>query len=168
MDAARAETAAAENPVGARVSALTAIMDQMADVLRTAYSGLDVDVQVEPRLVINPSPPCIDIYPADTPRGTETAGFNASGVDGELFFTVRARVGTADNTAGQDLLLAMMDDEDDLCVAVPLVEDPTLGGLALDTFVQPGSGFGLYTLPDGNSLLGVQFLVTVVNNPDNT
>lgn len=143
-------------------------MDEMADTLRTAYSGLDVDIQVEPRLVLNPTPPCIDIYPADTQRGTETAGFTASGVDGELLFTVRARVSTADSEAGQDLLLAMMDDENDLCIAVPLSSDPTLGGLTSDLFVQPGTGYGLYTLPDGGSLLGCQFIVAVVNNTENT
>ena len=143
-------------------------MDEMADILRAAYTGLDVDVQVEPRLVVNPSPPCIDIYPGDSPRGTESAGFNASGVDGELFFTVRARVSTADNTAGQDLLLAIMDDENDLCVAVPLSADPTLNGLVNDLFVQPGTGYGLYPVADGSQLLGCTFLVTVINNPDVT
>ena len=75
---------------------------------------------------------------------------------------------TADNTAGQDLLLALMDDENDLCVAIPLMSDPTLGGIVNDLAVQPGTGYGLYPVADGSQLLGCTFLVTVINNPDVT
>ena len=85
------------------------IMEAMADQIREALlSVTDVAVQVEPRMVLNPSPPTIDIYPGDDSRDPSSAGFDD--VAGGYFFTVRARVSTADETAGQDLLLAFMDD----------------------------------------------------------
>ena len=70
----------------------------------------------------------IDIYPGDPFRDITTAGFRQVG--GELLFTVRARVTTVDNVAGQNLLLRLMDDEDAISVAGTLMEDQTLSGHA--------------------------------------
>ena len=85
-------------------------------------------MQVTGRLNPNPTPPSIDVYPGDPFRDTPTAGFGQVG--GELLFTVRARVTTVDNIAGQNLLLRLMDDEDDISVAGTLMEDQTLNGHA--------------------------------------
>ena len=57
-----------------------------------------------PFLNQNPTPPSIDIYPAD-PFQTGS-GFED---DTEVFFTIRARTTTADQEAGQKALLRMLD-----------------------------------------------------------
>lgn len=145
------------------------LMEAMASTLEAAYEGVqydgrDIGVQVYPRLVVNPSPPCIDIYPGDVPRETDTAGFSVSGIDGGVFFTVRARVSTADTDAGQELLIAFMDDADELSLAVALMEDQTLGGLANDVTVEQQTGFVEYPMGEG-SLLGCQWRAWVLPNP---
>ena len=66
------------------------LLDAMADAIRTGLSTVtDVDVQVEPYMVSDPSPPTIDMYPGDVARGTAAEAF---GLNGEFLFTVRARV----------------------------------------------------------------------------
>ncbi len=142
-------------------------MDEVANTLRTSFDGAqfagqDLGVQVEPRLVLNPSPPCIDIYPGDPPRDDDTAGFRD--IAGALILTVRARVDTADHVAGQDLLIAFMDDEDELNVALPLLNNYTLNGLANGVAVEPPTGFGLYPDVSGQqSWLGCQWRVMILN-----
>ena len=98
---------------------LIAIMDEMADTIRDAVEAVtDLDVQVEPRMVLNPTPPTVDIYPADISRDPETASFEA--LDGAYLLTVRARVTTADHETGQTLLLSFMDDTDELSLMAAL------------------------------------------------
>ena len=134
------------------------LLDAMADQIRAAVAAADVDVQVEPRLVPNPSPPTVDMYPGDVSRGTEAAAF---GVNGEFLFTVRARVDTNDHEANQDLLLAFMDDINDLSLPMALLDEPTLGGLASDLDVVDATGFVSY--PFGNeTLIGFQFTCKVI------
>jgi len=138
------------------------IMEAMADQIREALlSVTDVAVQVEPRMVLNPSPPTIDIYPGDDARDPSSAGFDD--VAGGYFFTVRARVSTADETAGQDLLLAFMDDENELCLAVALLDEPTLNGYATSLDVRSLSGYRLFEHPSGEgAFLGFQFTALVL------
>jgi hypothetical protein len=143
------------------VGSLIEIMDAMADQIADAIGAEALNVQVEPRMVVNPTPPCIDIYPADEPRDAETAGF--ADLDGGYVFTVRARVNTADNEAGQDLLLAFMDDEDTLCVPAALLEDPTLGGASSSVHIDSGTGYVQYAAPSGEgAYLGAQWRVKVL------
>ena len=110
----------------------------------------------------NPTPPSIDIYPGDPFRDTPTAGFQEVG--GELLFTVRARVTTVDNIAGQDLLLRLMDDEDDISVAGTLMEDQTLNGLASSVFVESQTGYTRYLEggTESGGLLGCEWRVRVL------
>jgi len=137
------------------------LLDAMADQIRTALAAAtDIDVQVEPRMIINPSPPTVDMYPGDLARGTEAAAF---GVDGEFLFTVRARVNDNDHEANQDLLLAFMDDVNALSLAVALVDEPTLGGLATSLDCVDPTGFVSY--PFGNeALIGFQFTCKVIRS----
>jgi hypothetical protein len=122
------------------VATLAEIMDALADQIRDVLADVtDVAVQVEPRWVTNPTPPCIDIYPADPSTDQDLRAFGEL-MGGELL-TVRARVDMADSTAGQDLLLALMDDEDPLSVAAAINEDDTLGGLASTLDVRSRSGY---------------------------
>lgn len=65
------------------------------------------ELQVNDAQNPNPTPPAIDMYPGEEPF-TEQIGFGSGNRVYNL--TVRARVATSDNDAGQTLLLAMMDD----------------------------------------------------------
>jgi hypothetical protein len=140
---------------------LTNIMDAMAEQISAAMESADEVIQVEPRMVFNPTPPAIDIYPAAELRDPATAGFED--LDGGYIFTVRARVSTADHEAGQDTLLRFCDDEDELCVPLALLDDPTLGGYATSLHILGTSGYTLYPDSGGNgALLGCQFRVLVL------
>jgi hypothetical protein len=143
-------------------ASLIEIMDEMADQIRNAFSAVtDVDIQIEPRLVVNPTPPTIDLYPGDSSRDPESASF--VDLNGAYLFTVRARVQTADTVAGQDLLLAFMDDENPLCLAQALDDDPTLNGLASSMDARDPSGYRVYPLPGAEGgLLGFQFTAVVI------
>ena len=143
------------------------LLDALADVMLAAVAPANVgerEVQVTGRRNFNPTPPSIDIYPGDPFRDTTdgTTGFQEVG--GALLLTVRARVGTADNLAAQDLLLRFMDDEDDISVAATLMEDQTLGGLASSVHVDGNSGYLTYIDPgqEGAALLGCEWRVRVL------
>lgn len=138
------------------------IMDAVADQIRTVVAGVtDVDVQVEPRLVLNPSPPTVDIYPGDPGRDEPSAAFDD--ISGGYLLTMRARVSTADHTAGQDLLLAFMDDQNDLSLGAALEDDPTLNGNASSVHVQGQTGYVLFPDSGGEgALLGCQWTVLVL------
>jgi hypothetical protein len=147
--------------MGLGVSLITEIMDAMAAKIATAVTNTSFPVQVHGRYVPNPTPPCIDMLPGQPSRENELAGFGD--LMGGLIFTVRARVTTADNEAGQDLLLALMDDEHAFSIAGALEEDQTLNGTAVSVDVNALTGFIPYT--DAGSegqLLGCEWLVTVV------
>jgi hypothetical protein len=139
------------------------VMDEMADQIRTALVAVtDVDVQVEPRMVLNPTPPCIDIYPGDPPRDRDSAAFHP-GDDEGYFITVRARVSTADNFAGQDLLLAFVDPTNDLSIGQALYDDTSLNGYANDLDIVAQTGYSLFPDPGGEgALLGCQWTVRVL------
>lgn len=136
------------------------LLDAMATLIRSAVASVtDLDVQVEPRMVSAPTPPTVDMYPGDVSRGTDAAAF---GVRGEFLFTVRARVATNDSDAQQDLLLAFMDDLNDLSLAAALETDTTLGGLADSLDCLDPTGYVLYPYGDHPPLLGFQFTCRVI------
>jgi hypothetical protein len=136
---------------------LAQLMDAMADQIRGVVDDVtDVTVQVEPRWVTNPTPPCIDIYPYDPSTDEDLRAFQD--VMGEPVFTVRARVDMSDSTAGQDLLLAFMDDTDPLSIAAALAEGD-LDGRATTVYVRSRSGY-VRTL-DGGDHLGCVWQVVV-------
>ena len=144
------------------MSTLAEIQDALADQIRTAVAAVtDVDVQVEPRMVLNPTPPSIDMYPSDPSMDPELAAMGDL-VGGELV-TVRARVSTADRDSGQDLLLALMDDQDPLSVLAAIHDDTTLGGVAATLDVRGRSGYVLFPDPGGEgSLVGCLWYVVIV------
>ena len=135
------------------------LLDAMADAIRTGLSTVtDVDVQVEPYMVADPSPPTIDMYPGDVARGTAAEAF---GLNGEFLFTVRARVPGNDPVANQALLNAFLDDVDSLSVPNALEDDHTLGGLAASLDCIDPTGLVLY--PYGQEVLpGRQFTCRVI------
>lgn len=137
------------------------VLDAMADQIRSVLDDVtDVQVQVEPRMVISPTPPAVDMWPGDVSRDRESAAFDD---DGGWFFTIRARVSTADQDAGQDLLLALMDDVNPLSVGSALMDDQTLNGTATSVDVTNQTGYVL--VPDAGgegALLGCLWTVLVL------
>jgi hypothetical protein len=132
-------------------------MDAMADQIRGVLDDVtDVAVQVEPRWVVNPTPPCIDIYPGDPATDQDLRAF--TDLMGEPLFTVRARVGLTDNVANQDLLLAFMDDTDPLSIAAAL-DESNLAGLASSVDVRSMSGY--VRVVEGGDYLGCLWQVVV-------
>jgi hypothetical protein len=123
-------------------------MDEIADKIADALAGSDIDVQVDSRMILKPTPPTIDIYPADPFRSEDEAAFADLG--GGLLFNVRARVSPSDHEAQQEVLLAFMDDEDDLCIHEAVLADPTLNGYAMSIGWENQTGYVLFPSPDGS------------------
>lgn len=142
---------------------LAKIMNRIADEIRATIEQVtDISVQVEPRMILSPSPPTIDIYPSDPSDDPALAGFGEAQLHGGEQLTIRARVSAADATAGQDLLLAFMDDEDPLSI-VRSIADETLNGHAAALAFQSQSGYRDFPDPSGEgSWLGCLWTLTVV------
>ncbi len=133
----------------------------MADQIREVYAAGDLVVQVEPRFVLEPTPPTIDIYTAPSARDPETGGFGD--ISGAYLFTVRARIGTAAYVETYDWLEETMDDESDLSLAAALLDEATLGGLASDLDVRDPQGLRAFEHPSGDgALLGWSFTAFVL------
>ena len=131
---------------------MDALAEQIEDQLGTAIPNL----QVENRLHPNPSPPAIDIYPG-TPF-TEVIAFRGKH---QYWFTVRARVLTADNEAGQDLLLAMMDADEDESVETAIRSTRTYAGAKLGNIEGP-TEYGLFGDGPEGQILGCTWRVAVI------
>jgi hypothetical protein len=117
------------------------------------------DLQVVGGLVWNPTPPTIDIFPADP-----FEQLIAYGNEKALFFVVRARVDTPDREGAQALLLSMMDSRDtDHSVEVAILSDDTLGGLVQQITVEAGPAeFGAFVDPGGSALVGTTWQTQVL------
>ena len=141
---------------------LAEIMDALADQIRDAMEDVtDLDVQVEPRMYVQPDPTCIDMYPTDPSNDPDLRAF--SQLHGGELITVRARFSTADHDSGQDLLLALMDDTDELSLEQAVHSRPD----AWRARVRPGlpGAFGYITFIDSASdaaLLGATWTVVVI------
>ena len=131
--------------------AMAAIAAQLETELGPVVDG----VQVVPRMIVNPTPPCIDIFPA--PEGfLEQTNFGVGNQHGLL--VVRATVSTADQEAGQDLLLDLLDPHGPTSVLQALMVDSSFGGAVDDSTVTAVTGFLSYTFdPAGGSLLGAEW-----------
>jgi hypothetical protein len=139
-----------------------ALATQLQNVLCSAGTAdpLIEQLQVDGRFVFNPTPPAIDIYPADPFQ----EGIAFGHANNDLNFIVRARVHTADHEAGQDLLLSMMDPDATTSVALAILTDKTLGSTVGRLSVTGPSGFGVFPNASGvmdGSLLGCTWNVRV-------
>jgi hypothetical protein len=144
------------------VSTLTEIVEGLTTALQPLTTTTP-DLQLYPYLNINPTPPSIDVYPGDPFQ--EWLGFDKHGQrERKLFFTVRARVSTADQEDGQKLLLEFLDPNGG--VEDALATDHTLGGAVSDCgVVEEGvTGIRQYVTdtPTGQSLLGCEWRVQVL------
>ena len=86
----------------------------------------------------------------------------AYGARHQYWFTVRARVSTADNEAGQDLLLAMMDEDAAESVETAIRSTKTYAGAQLGDIEGP-TEFGIFIDSGGEgSLLGCTWRVALI------
>lgn len=139
---------------------LNAVASSLNEVMGPDELGENA-IQVVPRLNLDPqSPTSVDIYPGDPFRDRESAGFGD--LDGMYVLTIRARVTTPDNDGAQDQLLALMDDENELCVAGAIEATPTLGGIVGQVVVDGNTGFRIFDDPPG-ALLGCSWRLRVIN-----
>lgn len=106
----------------------------------------------------NPTPPSIDVYPADPFQ----EAFRMRG-DMDMRFIVRARVHTADEEAGQKVLMAMMNSSGDNSMGQAIMQDKTLGGKCGGLGIEEVGGFQLMVDVGGEgSYLGALWTVRVV------
>jgi hypothetical protein len=145
-------------------SSLPAIMQALADQIETELGGVPADDPVIPGLQVvsllesDPTPPAIDIYPANPFQ--EGIAFGRGNV--EIFLTVRARVTTADQGAGQLLLLSMMDPNAAESVALAITSDRTFSNTVEDAIVTGPTDFGVFVdAGGGGALLGCTWTVQI-------
>lgn len=142
------------------------ILDALADQIRDAMSAQSTwTFQVEPRMILNPTLPSIDMYPADPARDSETGAFGATAeeIAEGYWVTVRCRAATLDHVANQDILLELLDDESEISLVQALYDDPTLGGAAADVSFETSSGFLPFPTIDGSAThIGVLWRFLVV------
>ena len=135
---------------------MQALRDQIAVELTggstspgTATPAVD-ELTIYPLLQWSPTPPAIDVYPADPFQNGIAFGRG----NNEIFLTVRARVDTPDHEAAQDLLLSLMDPVAVTSLAGAVTADRTLGGTVERVDIEGPSDFGVFIDPGGGALLG--------------
>lgn len=164
MGAPRTKTPAVEGSVGVGVSKIVEIMDELGAKLDAAYQGITPTIQVSATPLANPTGLAIDIWPGFPSTGTETQAFGD--IQGELIFSVRARSHLVDFDATMELLIALMDEEDDLCIAHALSDDQTLNGMASSVDVAAPGGIIPYAnlFTGSNEHFGTEWRTTVVRS----
>jgi hypothetical protein len=106
----------------------------------------------------NPTPPAVDVYPADPFQEPDSFG----PLNRQAVFVVRARVTDLDVDSGQTLLLEMMDPSSTKSVLAALAADGTFGGTCQDSTVEGPSSWGEYTDASGETLLGCQWRLRTI------
>jgi hypothetical protein len=135
------------------------IVEAIADALQPLTLEIP-GLQIDPYINGLPTPPTIDVYP-DPGTFLERSAFGPG--SWEAVFVVRARVSTADQHSGQQLLLGLMDPRSDTSLIGMLEADATLGGVAQDTNVELPTGYGQLADPASEQpLLGCIWRVRVV------
>lgn len=119
-----------------------------------------IDVlQVTSQMNRNPTPPAVDLYPADPFQEPDAYGHP---VQQQAVWTVRARVNTADVDYGQTLLLEMMDPASPKSVLAALAVDASFNNTCQDSTVESLSGYIQYTDPGSMELLGCQWRLRTI------
>ncbi len=137
------------------------LLDVQAALATQLLAGLASvpELQVAPLLVWNPTPPAIDIYPADPFQEQDSFGLGNTVV----FLSVRARVTTPDHDGAQELLLSLMDPRAATSVQQAILADYTLGGAVTQALLEEGpSNYGIFPDPSGQgAYLGCTWTVRV-------
>jgi hypothetical protein len=149
--------------VSVSVATLEQIVQALADAITDGVAAQDLAgeaLQVWPFLILNPTPPCVDIYPADPFSEQQAYGPLK---ERDAWFTVRARVVPADFDASQQLLLQLMDWRSDTSVAAAILTDPTLGGIVEDVLPTGPTGIIVYTpIQNEGYLVGCEWRTRVL------
>ena len=106
----------------------------------------------------NPTPPAVDLYPADPFQEPDSFG----PVNRQAIFVIRARVTDLDADSGQTLLLEMMDPDSAKSVLAALASDGTFGGTCQDSTVEGPSSWGEYPDESGGTLMGCQWRLRTI------
>jgi hypothetical protein len=134
------------------------IMGTIAANIESYLGTVISDLQVVDHMEVNPTPPSIDIYPAEPFQ----APFKMRG-NNDMRFTVRARVHTADHEAGQSVLLGLMNDTGANSLGQAIIQDRSLGGQCGGLVVDEVGGFQLMLDIGGEgSYMGAVWTVRVV------
>jgi hypothetical protein len=140
------------------MAALLDILDGLAAALEPLKDQI-TNLQIEPRLNLNPTAPSLDMYPGSP--FAEGLSFNPEA--GDYRFIVRARVETADMDSGFSTLMRLMDHMTATSVAAALEDDETLGGTVDSLAVTQPAALNFYAHPSGQgSLLGTEWEVRVI------
>ena len=146
------------------MTAIADVMGALATQIETRLGTADPALEhltANGFLNFNPTPPHVDVYPADP--FVDRLTFGKGNI--QYFLTVRARVSTADHEAGQGLLLSMMDPDASTSMERAIVSDRTLGGKISKLNIHEGpSAYGVFPDPSGSSgsLIGCTWTVRVV------
>jgi hypothetical protein len=125
------------------MTTLLAIAHALADQVDSVdLSGLDPPpvLSVWPFMLFNPTPPAVDIFPAD-PSAAD-AGFGPQ--SSMQFWTIRARVAPVDEEGNQTILLALREPAGETSIRAALLDDKTLGGLVEGIDVDWPTGYQPY------------------------
>jgi hypothetical protein len=127
------------------MATIAQVMDAMAAQLENELQPMSpVVLHIEPRAFSVAETPAIDMLIAN-PTGLEGGLAGYGELMGGIPVTIRVRVSTADLYSGEDLLLALMDDEGDLSIIKALDSDHSLGGNAQDLKWNDGFPWSGYT-----------------------
>lgn len=147
-------------------------MPEIAQALADAVNGIAsasdqlMELQAVPFMWVNPTPPAVDIFPADPSQDNAAFRIADGPANRQTFWTVRARVSTADDESGQQILLALMEPAGDTSIADAITYDSSVDAVTDAIDVQGPSGFRLYqsAAPVGDLehqgvLLGVEWQI---------
>lgn len=123
---------------------MDALADQISDYLATVT---DVTIHVEGRAFKVAEVPAVDMF-TTAPNGLEQGLVSFGPLLGFVPLNIRVRVSPADIEAGENLFLALTDDEDELSIVAAIASDTTLGGLVSE--IAWGDWSGYTDFPDVN------------------
>src|SRR4029077_10814414 len=115
-------------------------------------------LQITPTANRNPTPPAVDLYPADPFQEPDSFGPE----NRQAIFVIRARVTDLDADTGQTLLLEMMDPDSAKSVLAALAVDGTFGGACQDSTVEGPASWGEYPDEGGGTLIGCQWRLRTI------
>jgi hypothetical protein len=133
-------------------------MASVSDIREAMANALVLDgVQVHPYMLANPTPPTVHVYPDEITYD----GAMARGVD-TWVFKVQAYVAFVSDIGAQRRLDTWLAPSGSQSVKALLETDRTLGGLVHDLHVTDTTGYRLYSGPDGRTVLGAEWSVSVL------
>src|SRR6185369_11615038 len=114
------------------MSTIADVMDALAEQLESELQPqTDIKLNIQPRAFLAAETPRIDMIVTSS-TALEAGKMGYGELADVIPITIRVVVSIADQDAGENLLLAFMDDEDPLSIIKAIDSDHTLGGTAED------------------------------------